>query len=156
MYGWEDGPVGRFGVVALLALLALWGCGGRAPVPRACIQAQPTDVLQALGHAPAARVALVDGTPLSQCVRLTIDDTQLQALGATFVAAADRLATRMRTSEAAAYRLGFLIGATSRGADQAAGLQGELANRVAGAAGLDGGPHRAALLRGRAAGRRGG
>jgi hypothetical protein len=147
--------VGRFGVVVLFALLALDACGGRAPAPRACIQAQPGDVLQALAHAPGD-AALADGTPLSQCVRLTIDDTQLQALGATLVAAADRLAVRMRTSEAAAYRLGFLIGATARGSDQAAGLQGELANRVAGSAGPDGGPHRAALLRGRADGRRSG
>jgi len=143
--------VGRSGVVVLLVLLALEACGGRAPAPRACIQAQPADVLQALARAPRP-VALADGTPLSRCVRLTIDDTQLQALGATLVAAADRLAVRMRTSEAAAYRLGFLIGATARGSGQAAGLQGELANRVAGSAGPDGGPHRAALLRGRAAG----
>jgi hypothetical protein len=62
----------------------------------------------------------------------------------------------MESSDAAAYRLGFLIGAAARGADQAAGLQEELANRVAGAAGQDGGPRRAALLRGRAAGRRDG
>lgn len=143
--------MGRFGVVALLALLALGGCGGRPPAPRACIEAQAADVLQALDRAPG-HVALADGTRLSQCVRLTIDDVRLQALGATLVAAADRLAVRMRTSEADAYRLGFLIGATARGADQAAGLQGELANRIAGSAGPDGGPHRAALLRGRAAG----
>ncbi len=62
----------------------------------------------------------------------------------------------MRTSDAAAFQLGFLIGATARGAAQAAGLQDDLAHRVAGAAGLDGGPRRATLLRGRAAGLRAG
>ena len=144
--------VGRTGVVCALALLALGGCGGRTPPPRACIQAQPADVLQALRSAPG-RVALTDGTPLSQCVRRTIDDTRLQTLGATLTQAADRLARRMRGSDAAALQLGFLIGATARGADQAAGLQGELANRIAGAAGLAGGPRRALLLQGRAAGR---
>jgi hypothetical protein len=153
--GWDDERVGRLGLVCVLALLALGSCGGRAAVPRACMEAQPADVLQALAHAPRG-VALADGTLLSQCVRLTVDDARLQALGGTLTAAADRLAARMAASDAAAYRLGFLIGAAARGSRQSAGLQEDLANRIAGAAGLDGGPRRATLLRGRAAGRRGG
>jgi hypothetical protein len=147
--------VGRTGVVCLLGLLALGACGGRTPPPQACIQAQAADVLQALRSAPG-HVALADGTPLSQCVRRTFEDSRLQALGATLTTAADALAQRMRTSDAAALQLGFLIGATDRGAAQAAGLQGDLANRIAGAAPPDGGPRRAALMRGRAAGRRDG
>jgi len=147
--------VGRIGVVWMLALLALWGCGDRTLPAEACIQAQPADVLQALRGAPD-HVALADGTPLSQCVRRTIDDSRLQTLGATLTAAADTLARRMRTSDAAAFQLGFLIGATDRGAAQAAGLQGELANRIAGAAPPDGGPRRPLLMRGRAAGLHGG
>jgi hypothetical protein len=147
--------VGRTGVVWLLALLALSGCGDRTPPAEACIQAQSADVLQALRGAPD-HVALTDGTLLSQCVRRTIDDSRLQALGATLTAAADTLAQRMRTSDAAALQLGFLIGATERGAAQAAGLQGDLANRIAGAAPADGGPRRVLLMRGRAAGLRGG
>ena len=145
----------RTGVVCMLALLGLSGCGGRTPPAEACIQAQPADVLQALRRAPH-HVALPDGTPLSQCVRRTIDDSRLQALGATLTAAADTLARRMRTSDAAAFQLGFLIGATDRGTGQAAGLQDDLANRIAGAAPPDGGPRRAQLMRGRAAGLRGG
>lgn len=148
--------MGRTGVVCALALLAFSGCGSRTPPAQACIEAQPADVLQALAHAPGD-VTLADGTPLSQCVRRTIDDSRLQALGATLTAAADELAAQMRSSGAAAFQLGFLIGAVDRGATQAAGLQEELANRVAGAAaGLDSGPRRAPLLRGRAAGRAGG
>jgi hypothetical protein len=147
--------VGRTGVACMLALLALPGCGGRTPPAEACIQAQPADVLQALKDAPD-HVALADGTPISQCVRRTIDDGRLQALGAALTTAADTLAQRMRTSDAAAFQLGFLIGATNRGAAQAAGLQGDLANRIAGAAPPDGGPRRALLMRGRAAGLRGG
>jgi hypothetical protein len=147
--------VGRTGVVCVLALLGLSGCGGRPPPPQACIQAQPSDVLQALTRAPG-HVALADGTPLSQCVRRTIDDGRLQALGTTLTAAAATLAQRMHASDEAAFQLGFLIGATDRGTAQAAGLQGDLANRIAGAAPPDGGPHRAMLLRGRAAGRRDG
>jgi hypothetical protein len=141
--------------VCALALLALSGCGGRTAPADACIQAQPEDVLQALAHAPG-RVALADGTPLSQCVRRTLDDGRLQALGATLTAAADTLVQRMRTSDAAAFQLGFLIGATDRGATQAAGFQEDLANRIAGAAPPDGGPRRAPLMRGRAAGLRDG
>ena len=152
---WQDGGVGRIGVVCTLALLALTGCEKRTPPAQACIQAQPADVLQALRHAPD-HVTLIDGTPLSQCVRRTIDDSRLQALGATLTSAADALARQMRTSDAAAFQLGFLIGAIDRGARQAAGLQGELANRIAGAAPPDGGTRRALLMRGRAAGLRGG
>lgn len=147
--------MGRTGVACVLALLAVAGCGGSASAPQACIQAQSSDVLRALAHAPG-HVALADGTLLSQCVRRTVDDVRLQTLGLTLTAAADALAPRMRASEAAAYELGFLIGATARGAAQAAGLQDDLARRVAGSAGLDGGPRRAALLRGRAAGLRAG
>ena len=145
----------RTTVPCLLALLALGACGERAQPSQACIQAQSADVLRALAHTPG-RVALADGTSLSQCVRRTIDDVRLQALGTALTGAADALAQRMRTSNAAAYRLGFLIGATARGAGQAAGMQDDLARRVAGSAGLDGGPRRAALLRGRAAGLRDG
>lgn len=145
--------MGRTAVACVLALLAcaLGACGGRTPPAQACIEAHPADVLQALRGAPG-RVVLADGTPLSQCVRHTVDESRLQALGATLTRAADELAWRMRASDAAALQLGFLIGAVERGADQAAGLQGDLANRVAGAAGPDGGPRRALLLRGRAAG----
>jgi hypothetical protein len=147
--------VRRSCVVCVLVLLVLPGCGGSLSAPQACIQAQPRDVLRALAHAPR-RVALADGTLLSDCVRRTVDDTRLQALGATLTAAADRLAQRMRESDAAAFQLGFLMGAAARGSKRSAGLQDDLANRIAAAAGLDGGPRRATLLRGRAAGRQGG
>jgi hypothetical protein len=146
--------VGRIGVACVLALLtfASSGCSERTPPAEACIEAHSADVLQALERAPG-HVALADGTPLSQCVRRTIDDSRLQTLGATLTRAADELARRMRSSDAAALQLGFLIGAADRGAAQAAGLQGELANLVAGAVPADGGQRRALLLRGRAAGR---
>jgi len=145
------------GVACLLLILALGACGERTPSPQACIQAQPADVLQALKGAPdGAVVALHDGTLLSRCVARTLDDSSLRALGATLTTAADRLARRMHASDAAAFQLGFLIGATERGSASTAGFQGDLADRITGAAGLDGGPHRAVLLRGRAAGRRDG
>lgn len=147
--------MGRTAVACALALLALAGCGGRPQPSQACIQAQSADVLRALAHAPR-RVALADGTPLSQCVRRTIDEVRLQTLGVALTGAAETLQRRMGDSDAAAYRLGYLIGATARGAAQAAGMQDDLAHRIAGAAGPDGGPRRATLLRGRAAGLRAG
>jgi hypothetical protein len=146
--------VGRTGVACVLAVLALGACGERAPLPQACIEAQPDDVVQALAAAPGA-VALEESTQLSTCVERAIDDAQLQQLGATLTGAADRLAAQMHDGDAdAALQLGFLIGAATRGSARAAGFQSDLVDRIANAAGLDGGPHRAALLRGRAAGRR--
>ncbi len=158
--------MGRTGVACVLAVLALGACGGRAPLPRACIEAQPEDVLQALTDAPGP-VALDDGTRLSQCVAHAIDDAQLQALGAKLTTVADRLAVRMhdggpdgdadarRDAEQAALQLGFLAGAIARGSARTAGFQGDLADRIAGTATIDGGDaRRSALLRGRAAGRR--
>lgn len=142
----------RSSFACLLAILALGACGERAPVPSACIEAQPADVTQALSAAPDP-VTLADGTPLSRCVARTIDQAQLQALGATLTGAAAELSRRMRAGDAAAaLQLGYLIGATVRGADEAAWFQGELADRIAGVA--DGGPHPAAVQRGRAAGKR--
>lgn len=149
--------MGRTTVGCLLAALALAACGERAALPRACMEAQAQDVVQALTAAPG-RVTLPDGTPLSRCVEHAIDDAELLALGATLTGAADELARRMRAGDGsaaqrAAVQLGFLIGATTRGSARTAGFQSDLADRMADSAGLDGGPHRAALLRGRAAGR---
>lgn len=146
--------MGRCGVACVLAMLAFGACSERAPLPQACIDAGPQDVMRALAAAPG-RVALEDGTLLSRCVARAIDDAQLQALGATLTTTADRLARRMHAGEAgAAVQLGFLIGAAARGAAQTAGFQGELADRITGTAGIGGGAERDALLRGRAAGRR--
>lgn len=147
--------MGRSGIVCVLALIALGGCGSRTSSPQACMEAQPRDVLQALADAPG-KVTLADGTLLSQCVRDTIDEDGLQALAATLTATADTLAPQMALSDAAAFQLGFLIGATERGTAEAAGFQEDLMHRIASAAGLDGGPRRAQLMRGRAAGRRDG
>lgn len=156
--------MGRSGVGCALTILALAACGERAPLPQACSEAGPDDVMQALAAAPGD-VALADGTPLSRCVEHAIDDERLQALGATLTTAADRLARRMhdggeaagasarRDGERAALELGFLAGAVARGSARTAGFQSDLADRIAGTATFGNGARRAALLRGRAAGR---
>lgn len=138
----------------MLAVLALGACGERAPLAQACIEAQPQDVLQALTDAPGT-VALADGTPISRCVEHAIEDAQLQALGTKLTGTADVLAALMHDGDRdAALQLGFLIGAVTRGSARTAGFQSDLVDRIANAAGLGRGPHREALLEGRAAGRR--
>ena len=140
-----------------LAVLALGACSPREALPSSCLDAQTEDVLRALRSAPHA-VALRDGTPISACVAGAVGDAELQIVGATLTAAADRLARRLADSDRAAFRLGFLMGSVERGAARTSGVQGELSTRIGQAAGLEGGPteRRAALLRGRTAGRRDG
>jgi hypothetical protein len=149
--------VGRLLHASVLATAFLGGCGAHATLPASCRELRPEEVLRALRDAPGD-VALRDGTRISTCVERALGDADLQRVGAALTTAADRLADRMASSDAAALQLGYLIGATARGADATAGVQRELSDRVAGAAGLDGGPaaRRGALARGRRAGRRGG
>lgn len=142
-------------LLALATLPQLAGCGGKAPLPRACLQASQRDVLDALGRLP---VALADGTPLSTCIDRAEDDAQLQALGMTFVAVADELAMRVARSPEAAFQLGFLIGAAERGAGPTGGTQAELVQRLEQVVSfqLDSAAREATVLRGIAAGRRAG
>lgn len=144
-------------LVCLLAALALDACGARQPLPLSCMDASEGDVVRALQRAPHT-VALSDGTRISTCVARAIGDSELQVVGATLTAAADRLARHLARSDRVAFQLGFLMGATERGASQTSGVQSELSTRIGQAAGIDGGPvaRRRALVRGRAAGRRDG
>lgn len=144
-------------LLALATLPQLAGCGGKAPLPRACLQASQRDVLDALGRLPGP-VALADGTPLSTCIDRAEDDAQLQALGMTFVAVADELAMRVARSSEAAFQLGFLIGAAERGAGPTGGTQAELVQRLEQVVSfqLDSAAREATVLRGIAAGRRAG
>ena len=67
----------------------------------------------------------------------------------------DALATEAPRSDAAALRLGYLVGATHRGAARTSGLHAELIRRLESSAGLEDAPaaRRAAYARGLAAGR---
>jgi hypothetical protein len=149
--------VGPPALLCVLLALALAACGGSKPLPDGCRTMTVADVLHALQRAPDT-VTIADGTRISTCVGRAIGDADLQTVGATLTTAADRLARRMARSDAVALQLGYLIGATERGAATTPGVQAELAQRMRAAPGFNGGPRarRAALLRGRAAGRRGG
>jgi hypothetical protein len=115
--------------VAIGAVLAVFaaGCAEDAePLPPLCGNG-PEQVLAALERAPEP-VALADGTRLSDCVAHARSDADLQLVGLTLTPAADELAGAK--TEAAAERLGYLVGAMRRGAAAGNGVQVELVRRV--------------------------
>lgn len=118
---------GAVTLVAALGLLA--GCrNDPQPPPTACFERE--QVGAALRSAGDART-LADGTALSRCVELSTSDEFLQDLGLVLTRVADELAERALTGDAAAAeRLGYLVGATARGAAHSQGIQLELARRI--------------------------
>jgi hypothetical protein len=129
------------------------GCGsGNDPPPAACSDGARI-VLGALRKAPGD-VALENGTLISTCVRRSLDTGEIQTLGFTYLAVANTELKLMPRSDAAAVRLGFLVGAVRRGANKTNGVQLELVRRLDQVAGVGGppGPRRAAYRRGIAAG----
>jgi hypothetical protein len=129
------------------------GCGsGNDPPPAACSDGSRI-VLGALQKAPGD-VALENGTLISTCVRRSLDTGEIQTLGFTYLAVANTELKLMPRSDAAAVRLGFLVGAVRRGARKTNGVQLELVRRLEQVAGVGGppGPRRAAYRRGMAAG----
>jgi hypothetical protein len=137
---------------AVVAAVAA-GCGGNGDPPPAACSAGARAVLGALQRAPD-NVALEDGTLISTCVERSLDTGEMQTLGFTYVAVANSELKRMADSNAAALRLGFLVGAVRRGAKRTNGVQLELVRRLDQVAGVGGppGPRRAAYRRGVAAG----
>jgi hypothetical protein len=139
----------------LAVAVAVAGCGqADTTFPPAC-NAGTRAIQKALETAPAA-VALADGTTLSSCVNRARDGADLQTVGAFYTAVADGLAARVKTSDAAALRLGYLLGATRKGARTTNGIHGELVRRLEQSARVDGAapPRQAAFRRGLAAGGR--
>jgi hypothetical protein len=133
---------------SLLAVAATaGGCGSEdPPFPAAC-NATPVRIAQALGTAPAP-VTLDDGTRLSACVARAREDAEIQTVSAQYTQVATALSSRVEASDAAAVQLGYLIGATRRGARRTAGIHLELLRRLDQTVGLDGvPPHRRAVFR---------
>jgi hypothetical protein len=142
-------------VLALLAAASLAACGAADdPLDEACVSG-PGAIEHALARAPGP-VTLPSGTRLSQCVSNARSDADLQTAGAVLTRAADHLAARARAGDAdAALRLGYLVGATRRGAKRTAGIHAELQRHIErSAAVLDGAGARiaAALADGQRAG----
>lgn len=116
-----------------LVVGALAACGEeRPPVSALCLE-RPEPIEQALQRAPeGGPVALPDGTTIAQCVERTVLDADLQSLGVTLTTVADRLVRRVEedADPDAARALGWLVGATERGAARTNGVTLELARRV--------------------------
>lgn len=138
----------------IVAALATLGCGrDDSPPPTGC--ADPQAGLAALHEAPGA-ARLTNGAALSACVEHATGDADLQAIGLAFTAMADQLSKQAPSSDAAALRMGYLVGATRRGAAHTNGIQAELVRRIEQATLLDDGApasRRAAFQRGLVAGR---
>ena len=138
----------------LLLVFAWAGCGGgeAEPIAPACVEGT-RPIERALQQAPDG-VALADGTSLSRCVSGAMTAAELQEFGVLATTVADRLELRAARDARAALRLGYLIGATRRGAERTNGLHLELARRLEATAALeDASPAaRAALARGLQAG----
>ena len=141
--------------VAVLVVPVLWGCGGSDSsdgVPVACVESSAA-IERALAAAPD-EVTLGDGTRLSQCVAQASSDADLQTFGGLATAVAERLEQRAAADTAAALQLGYLVGATRRGARTTNGVMLELVRRIERSADVPGlqPPAEAALLRGVRAG----
>jgi hypothetical protein len=142
-------------VLALSAAVLLAACGGGGePLDDACLSS-PGAIERALARAPAT-VTLATGTRLSECVANARSDADLQSAGLVLTRAADHLSDAAKGGDAtAALRLGYLVGATRRGAARTAGIHAELQRRIERAAAfLDAGGPRvvAAVARGVRAG----
>lgn len=147
--------------LASLSVLSLTACGDERPTVSELCLVDPVPIERALENAATGGpVVLPDGTSLSDCAERVVKDADLQRLGVVLTTAADHLVERVeeRQDAAAARQLGWLVGATERGAARTNGLSLELARRV----GLVAGrlelapPLAAALAAGRADGKRAG
>jgi hypothetical protein len=136
---------------------ALTGCGPASSLftspPPSCTTGAPS-VEAALRRAPAP-VRLADGTPISQCIARSTAQGDLESVGGVLVQAGSDIAARLATTPAAAVELGYLIGATERGAAHSDGVDGQIVIRVKGIAPFSGltAVEVAALARGLRAGR---
>jgi hypothetical protein len=126
---------------ALLAGLALGGCtaGDDPPLPADCLQGEEA-LEEALAAVPDP-VRLGDGTAISTCVELASSTADQQNVGILVVSVAEELEEQAADGdEAAALRLGYLVGAVQRGAQRTSGIQLELAFRLSRVAGALGDP----------------
>jgi hypothetical protein len=142
-------------VLALSAVAALAACGATSDsLDEACLRSAGA-IEHALARAPAP-VRLTTGTRLSECVANARSDSDLQSAGLVLTRAADDLSAAAKRGDArAALRLGYLVGATQRGAARTGGIHAELQRRIERAAAFleAGGPRvTAAVERGRRAG----
>jgi len=111
------------------------GCGGtNDTTPVACLDG-PGAYLVALRQAPGE--ARIGGeVPISDCLAENQKGGDLAGVGAATVSAATELnaEARAKPGGAANLRLGYLLGAAQRGADETGGIHAELLRRLSAAA----------------------
>jgi hypothetical protein len=117
----------RLAVVLAAAGVAAGGCGDDEAAPSSLCLQGPEAIARSLERAPDP-VRLADGTPLSDCVSNAQNEADLQTFGLIATEVADGLAARR--DRASALRLGYLIGAASRGSARTQGVQAELLRRL--------------------------
>lgn len=120
-----------------LALTALGlalpaGCGetNGDSTPVACLEGAPA-YLKALEAAPG-EVALGDGTKISECLAPNQTGGDLATVGLAMLRATTKLDAEARAEPggAANLRLGYLLGAAQRGAEETEGIHDELIRRI--------------------------
>jgi hypothetical protein len=120
--------------VAALASLAI-GCGGAEDsTPVACLEG-PRAYLAALERAPG-EVRLGGEAPISECLAENQSGGDLAEVGTAMLSAATALNAGAREDPGGAsnLRLGYLLGAAQRGAEESEGIHAELIRRLAAAA----------------------
>ncbi|HEY1286205.1 MAG TPA: hypothetical protein VGF04_08960 [Solirubrobacterales bacterium] len=121
--------------LALASALALSACGSPGDeTPVACLEGAGA-YTRALAVAPA-EVRLEGSVPISDCLAENQTGGDLATAGAAMLRTATRLNTEARSGNgAAALRLGYLIGAARRGAEDTSGIHTDLIRRLEAAAG---------------------
>ena len=123
-------------IVAVAALSVVGaGCGEPSDsTPVACLEGTGAYV-KALAAAPGA-VRLDSETPISDCLAENQKAGDLATVGTALVAAATRLNAEARAEPGgeANLRLGYLLGAAKRGAEDTNGIHAELIRRLVAAA----------------------
>lgn len=136
--------------ITLLALAVLAGCGQPSDTtPVACLEGEGI-YLKALDDAPG-EVKLRGETPISACLAENQKAGDLATVGTALVGVATKLNAEARAEPGgdANLRLGYLLGATERGASHTDGIHVELVRRLVTAARYspDNRPPSAAFLR---------
>jgi hypothetical protein len=121
-------------VVSLLlaAVSVLAGCGSAkdSSTPAACLDGSDA-YMKALTVAPG-EATLADETPISDCLAENQEGGDLATVGEAMVATATKLNAEARAEPggAANVRLGYLLGAAERGAEQTEGIHADLVRRL--------------------------
>jgi hypothetical protein len=151
-------------ILGCVVAISLTACGDSEDgTPVACLEGKAT-YLGALAGAPG-EVRLSGEVPISDCLAQNQAGGELATIGATMVAAATQLNREARSEPggSAAVRLGYLLGAAERGAEETEGIHADLLRRLDAAARYSpqgsepaSAPFQAAYERGREAGLAGG